>query len=62
MAHTTILATGTVAHKHKTHYRIVFKEEGFNVDLIPRLPDVVTILTGTVTSASSDNTLLSSLI
>ena len=40
-------------YAHKTHYRIVFKEEGITVDLIPRLPDVMIILTGTVTSAFS---------
>jgi Fungal protein kinase len=42
-------------YAHKAHYRIVFKEEGITVDLIPRFPDVMTILTGTVTGAFSFN-------
>jgi hypothetical protein len=35
-------------YAHKTHYRIVFKEKSITIDLIPSLPDVMTILTGTV--------------
>jgi hypothetical protein len=37
---------------HKTHYRIVFKEKGTTVDLIPSLPDVMTIFTETVAGAT----------
>jgi hypothetical protein len=42
-------------YAHKTHYRIVFKEEGITIDLIPKLPDVMIILTGTVTGAFSSH-------
>jgi hypothetical protein len=36
-------------YSHKTHYRIVFKEKGTTVDLIPTLPDVMTTLSETAT-------------
>jgi hypothetical protein len=42
-----------IKYAHKTHYRIVFKEKGITVDLIPRLPDVMAVLIGTVTGAFS---------
>ena len=43
-------------YTHKTHYRIVFKEKGVTIDLIPSLPEVMKVLTETVTGAfSSDN-------
>jgi hypothetical protein len=35
-------------YAHKTHYRIVFKEKGTTIDCIRSLPDVMTILAGTV--------------
>jgi hypothetical protein len=38
-------------YAHKTHYRIVFKEKGVTIDLIPSLPDVMTILTEIVSGA-----------
>jgi hypothetical protein len=47
-------------YTHKTHYRIVFKEKGVTIDLIPSLPEVMKVLTETVTGAfSSDNLQLS---
>ncbi|KAF9511827.1 hypothetical protein BS47DRAFT_1467753 [Hydnum rufescens UP504] len=36
--------------EHKTHYRIVFEENGITIDCIPNLSEVVTILTETVTA------------
>ena len=46
----------TLKYMHKTHYRIVFKEKGVTIDLIPSLPEVMKVLTETVTGAfSSDN-------
>ena len=38
-------------YPHKTHYRIVFKERGITIDLIPSIPDVMTILAETATGA-----------
>jgi hypothetical protein len=38
-------------YTHKTHYRIVFKEKGITIDLIRSLPDVMTVLTETVSGA-----------
>jgi hypothetical protein len=38
-------------HAHKTHYRIVFKEKGITIDHIRSLPDVMTVLTETVSGA-----------
>jgi Fungal protein kinase len=47
----------SLKYAHKIHYRIVFEEKGTTIDLIPSLPDVITILTGTVTGAIlSDHT------
>jgi hypothetical protein len=40
-----------VKYAHKTHYRIVFKERGVTIDLIPSLPDVMTIVTDIVDGA-----------
>jgi hypothetical protein len=43
-------------YMHKTHYHIIFKEKGVTIDLIPSLPEVMKVLTETVTGAfSSDN-------
>jgi hypothetical protein len=36
-------------YMHKTHYCIVFKEKGVTIDLIPSLPEVMKVLTETVT-------------
>jgi hypothetical protein len=48
---------------HKTHYRVIFKEKGVTVDLVPSIPDIMTILTDTVSGALlSHNTHLTSLI
>jgi hypothetical protein len=38
-------------YAHKTHYRIVFKEKGITIDRIRSLPDVMTVLTETVSGA-----------
>jgi len=38
-------------YAHKTHYRIVFKEKGITIDRMRSLPDVMTVLTGTVNGA-----------
>ena len=40
-------------YPHKTHYRIVFEEQGITIDDIRSLPDVLTILAETATGASS---------
>jgi hypothetical protein len=40
-------------YTHKTHYRIVFKEKGVTTDLILNLPEVMKILTETVTGMFS---------
>ncbi|KAN0109362.1 hypothetical protein V8E52_009406 [Russula decolorans] len=37
-------------YAHKTHYRIVFKEKGITIDRIRSLPDVMTVLTETVSA------------
>jgi hypothetical protein len=36
---------------HKIHYRIVFKEKGIPMDRITSLPDIMTVLTETVSGA-----------
>jgi hypothetical protein len=36
-------------YTHKTHYRIVFEEKGVTIDLIPIFPEVMKVLTETVT-------------
>jgi hypothetical protein len=36
---------------HKTHYRIVFKEKGITIDRLKSLPDVMTVLTETISGA-----------
>ena len=38
-------------YAHKTHYRIVFKEKGVTIDRMKSLPDVMTVLTETVSGA-----------
>ena len=38
-------------YAHKTHYHIFFKEKGTTIDCIRGLPDVMTILAGTVAGA-----------
>ncbi len=38
-------------YAHKTHYRIVFKEKGITIDRMRSLPDVMTVLTETVSGA-----------
>ena len=38
-------------YAHKTHYRIVFKEKGITIDRIRSLPDVMTVLTETISGA-----------
>jgi len=48
------LPSGSESHlryTHKTHYRIVFKEKGITIDRIRSLPDVMTVLTETVSGA-----------
>lgn len=35
---------------HRTHYRIVFKEKGITIGLVRGLPDVMTVLSETVSS------------
>ena len=40
-------------YAHKTHYRIVVKEKGTTIDLVHSLPDVMTVLTETVTGLFS---------
>jgi len=37
------VAHPNLKYAHKTHYRIVFKEQGVTVDLIQSLSDVMTI-------------------
>jgi len=39
-------------YTHKTHYRIVFEEKGVTIDLIPSFPEVMKVLTETVTVCS----------
>ena len=39
-------------YAHKTHYRIVFKEEGKTINCITSLPKFMTVLTETVSGAS----------
>jgi Fungal protein kinase len=39
-------------YAHKTHYRIVFKEEGITIDRITTLPQVMTVLNEIVSGAS----------
>ena len=38
-------------YTHKTHYRIVFKEKGVTVDCMKNLPDVMAILTESISGA-----------
>jgi hypothetical protein len=38
-------------YAHRTHYRIVFKEKGITIDRIRSLPDVMTVLSETVSGA-----------
>ena len=38
-------------YRHKTHYRIVFKEKGITIDRIRSLPDVMAVLIETVRGA-----------
>jgi len=40
-----------ISYAHKTHYRIVFKENGITLGRIKSLPDVMTVLTETVSGA-----------
>ena len=40
-----------LSYAHKTHYRAVFKEKGITIDRIKSLPDVMTVLTETVSGA-----------
>jgi hypothetical protein len=35
-------------YAHKTHYRIIFKEKGIPLDRVKSLPDLMTVLTETV--------------
>jgi hypothetical protein len=42
----------SVRYSHKTHYRIVFKEQGTTIDDVRSLPDVLTVLAETATGAS----------
>jgi hypothetical protein len=46
-----------LTYLHKTHYRTAFKEKGKTVDRIETLPEVITVLTETVSGASLNGTI-----
>jgi Fungal protein kinase len=44
-----------LTYSHKTHYRIVFKEKGDTIDLVPNLSDVMKVLVDIVAGAFPTN-------